>query len=110
MGGDGDDPMRDFADAWDAAASALGEWAQRVGEATTDAVGKLDPAIRAMAGAGWAVLRGGRRDCLCLCSQAHPDDVGVCDGEAVMTRRLGSQDVPLCAPCAVAQGVAEMSR
>jgi hypothetical protein len=34
----------------------------------------------------------------------------VCDGTAVMTRRLGDVEVPLCAPCAVAQGVAEMAR
>jgi hypothetical protein len=26
----------------------------------------------------------------------------------VLTRRLGDKDVPLCAPCAVATGVAEM--
>jgi hypothetical protein len=32
----------------------------------------------------------------------------VCDGRAVMTRRVGGADVSLCAPCAVAQGVAEM--
>ena len=42
-------------------------------------------------------------------------DVGVCDNDAVITRRFaaglgGEVDVPLCAPCAVAQGVAEMPR
>jgi hypothetical protein len=35
--------------------------------------------------------------------------VGVCDHRAVMTRRLGNVDVPLCAPCAAAQGFAEMA-
>ena len=38
----------------------------------------------------------------------HPDDKGVCDGRAVLTRRVGTADTRLCAPCAVAQGVAEM--
>jgi hypothetical protein len=32
----------------------------------------------------------------------------VCDGQAVMSRKIGEADVSLCAPCAVAQGVAEM--
>jgi hypothetical protein len=36
--------------------------------------------------------------------------MGVCDGRAVMTRQLDDVDVRLCAPCAVAQGVAEMAR
>ena len=36
-------------------------------------------------------------------------DAGVCDGQAIMTRRIGDADVSLCAPCAVAQGVAEMT-
>jgi hypothetical protein len=52
--------------------------------------------------------------CLCLCARAHPGEF-VCDAEAVTTRRfdsaaLGVVDVPLCAPCAVAQGIAEMGR
>jgi len=88
MAGDGDDPVRQFAAAREAAAAALGEWAQRVTAATAEALGKLDPAVRA----------------------AHPDDMGVCDGRAVMTRQLDDVDVRLCAPCAVAQGVAEMAR
>jgi hypothetical protein len=54
-----------------------------------------------------------QRDCECPCAVSHPDDVGVCDHRAVITRRLhagrdGEMDVALCAPCAVAQGVAEM--
>jgi len=49
------------------------------------------------------------RNCQCRCYTAHPDDSGVCDGRAVMTRRVGEADVSLCAPCAVAQGVAEMT-
>jgi hypothetical protein len=35
--------------------------------------------------------------------------LGVCDGQAVMTRKVGGAHVSLCAPCAVAQGVAEMT-
>jgi hypothetical protein len=53
------------------------------------------------------------RPCHCLCVAAHPDDKGTCDMEAVTTRHfetelLGPVDVPLCAPCAVAQGIAEL--
>ena len=110
MAGDADDPVRQFAAAREAAAAALGEWARRVTAATAEAVGKLDPAVRAAIGAGRAALAGDWHDCHCPCGQAHPDDMGVCDGRAVMTRQLGEADVRLCAPCAVAQGVAEMAR
>ena len=117
MGGDRKDPARQFAAAWEAAGAALGEWAQRVAEATNDALDKLDPAVRAAVEAGRAAVEAGRArltgywlGCQCQCGTAHPDDVGVCDGGAVLTRRLGDADVPLCAPCAVAQGVAEMPR
>jgi len=34
--------------------------------------------------------------------------MGVCDGSAILTRQVGNSQMPLCAPCAVAQGVAEM--
>lgn len=52
------------------------------------------------------------RPCWCLCSRAHPGE-SVCDARAVTTRRynspaLGPVDVQLCAPCAVAQGIAEI--
>ncbi len=110
MAGDGDDPVRQFAAAREAAAAAVGEWAQRVTDATTEALGKLDPAVRAAIDAGRAALAGDWRRCHCPCSEAHPDDIGVCDGRAVMTRQLGGAAVRLCAPCAVAQGVAEMAR
>jgi hypothetical protein len=114
MGGNAEDPARQFAAAWKAATDALNEWAQRVSAATNDALGKLDPAARAAfeaaIDAGRAVFAGHWHDCHCRCGTAHPDDMGVCDGRAVMTRRLGDVDVPLCAPCAVAQGVAEMAR
>jgi hypothetical protein len=115
MGGSANDPARQFAAAWEAAADALGEWAQRVGDATTEALDKLDPAVRAAIEAGRAALEAGRdaligHDCRCQCGTSHPNDRGVCDHRAVMTRRLGNVTVPLCAPCAVAQGFAEMAR
>jgi hypothetical protein len=105
-----DTPARQFVGAWHAAVDALGEWRQRVGEATTEALGKLDPAVRAAMEAGRAAFTGDWNACHCQCGTAHPDDSGVCDGRAVLTRRLGEADVSLCAPCAVAQGVAEMPR
>src|SRR6266576_1062679 len=108
MSGPGNDPARQFAAAWEAASDAVGEWAQRVAEATNDALDKLDPAGRSALEAGRAALAGQFRECHCLCGQAHPDDMGVCDHRAVITRRLGNVDVPLCAPCAAAQGFAEM--
>jgi hypothetical protein len=110
MAGNRDDPAREFAAAWDAAAAALGEWAQRVTAVTAEALGKLDPAVRAAMEAARAALAADWRGCQCLCGQAHPDDQGVCDGKPVMTRQLGEVSVRLCAPCAVAQGVAELPR
>ena len=69
-----------------------------------------DPAIRAVL-EGWHISPlWSRQDCECLCAISHPDDRGVCDHHAVITRRISDQEVPLCAPCAVAQGVAEQSR
>ena len=103
-----DDPVQQFAAAREAAAAALAEWAQRVTAATTEALGKLDPAVRAAIDAGLSALAGNWRRCHCPCGELHPDDRSVCDGRAVMTRQLGDADVLLCAPCAVAQGVAEM--
>jgi hypothetical protein len=108
MAGNADNPARQLAAAWQAAAAALGEWRQNVAAATAEARGKLDPAVRAALEAGRAALAGDWRACRCPCGTAHPDDSGVCDGSAVLTRRLGEVDVSLCAPCAVAQGVAEM--
>jgi hypothetical protein len=110
MDGNPDNPAAQFSAAWRAAGDALGEWRQRVGEATTEAVGKLDPAVRAAVEAARAAFTGDWNPCHCRCGTAHPADRGVCDGRAVLTRRLGDADVSLCAPCAVAQGVAEMRR
>ena len=108
MAGNADNPARQFAAAWQAATSALGEWRQRIAAATSEALDKLDPAVHAAMEAGRAALAGDWRACRCPCGTAHPDDKDVCDDSAVLTRRLGEADVSLCAPCAVAQGVAEL--
>ncbi len=110
MAGNADNPKRQFTAAWQAATAAVGEWRQRVSAATAEALDKLDPAVRAAMEAGRAAVTGEWRSCHCPCGTAHPDDPGVCDGSAVLTRRLGEADVSLCAPCAVAQGVAELPR
>jgi hypothetical protein len=110
MDGNPDSPGQQFTAAWQAATDALGEWRQQVTEATTEALGKLDPAVRAAMDAARAAFTGDLNPCHCPCGTAHPGDKGVCDGRAVMSRRLDDTDVPLCAPCAVAQGVAEMRR
>jgi hypothetical protein len=108
MAGNADNPARQFAAAWQAAAAAMGQWRQQVTAATNEAIGKLDPAVRAAMEAGRTAFTGEWRSCHCPCGTAHPDDHGVCDGRAVLTRQLGEANVSLCAPCAVAQGVAEM--
>jgi hypothetical protein len=117
MSGDGDGPVEQFIAVWEAAAAAAAAWAERTSASATEAFRKLanDPAIRTVietwrVGPVWA-----RRYCGCSCVRSHPDDLEVCDGHAVITRRLttdrdGEADVPLCAPCAVAQGVAEQAR
>jgi hypothetical protein len=101
-------PGRQFAAAWQAATAALGQWRDQVTAATAEAMDKLDPAVRGAMQAARAAFNGDWGACKCPCSAAHPQDKDVCDHSAVLTRRLGDEDVPLCAPCAVAQGVAEM--
>ena len=101
-------PARQLAAAWQAASEALGEWRDQVSAATAEAMEKLDPAARAAVDAVRAAFAGNWGACQCLCATTHPKDKGVCDGGAILTRRLDGVDVPLCAPCAVAQGVAEM--
>ena len=78
--------------------------------ATTEALDKLDPAVRSAWEAARAAVAGTWGACQCPCATAHPQDQGVCDGRAILTRRLGEANMPTCAPCAVAQGVAEMPR
>jgi hypothetical protein len=101
-------PGQQFRAAWQTAADAMNEWSRRISEATHEALDKIEPAVRAAVEAGRSAVTGDWRDCRCQCTTAHPDDSGVCDGRAVMTRRVGEADVSLCAPCAVAQGFAEM--
>ena len=108
MDGQSNDPRRQFSAAWEAATAALGEWRRQIGAATNEAMDKIEPAVRAAMEAGRSAVTGDWRACRCRCVTAHPDDKGVCDGKAVLTRRIADADVSLCAPCAVAQGVAEM--
>jgi len=110
VGENANNPGRQFTAAWQAATAALGEWRKQVTAATAEALDKLDPAVRAAMEAARAAMAGNWGACQCPCARAHPQDKGVCDGRAVMTRRLGTADKPICAPCAVAQGVAEMPR
>lgn len=108
MDGDSGKPTEQFRAAWQAAADAMSEWSRRLSEATHEAMDKIEPAIRSAVEAGRSAVTGEWRNCHCRCGTAHPADVGVCDGRAVMTRKVGEADVSLCAPCAVAQGFAEM--
>jgi hypothetical protein len=101
-------PTQQFRASWQATKDAMSEWSRRVSEATHEALDKIEPAVQAAVEAGRAAMTGKWRDCQCRCGSAHPADAGVCDGRAVMTRRVSGADVSLCAPCAVAQGVAEM--
>jgi len=110
MGDYKDNPARQFAAAWQAATAALDQWRKQVTAATAEAMDKLDPAVRDALEAARAVFAGNWGACQCPCATAHPQDQNVCDGRAVLTRRLGNADMSVCAPCAVAQGVAEMRR
>jgi len=106
----GNNPARQFAAAWQAATAALGQWRKQVSAATAEAMDKIDPAVHDALEAARAALAGNWGACRCPCATAHPQDKDVCDNRVVLTRRLSQADVPICAPCAVAQGVAEMRR
>jgi hypothetical protein len=108
MGGYASEPRRQFTAAWQAAVSALDEWRQQVTAATSEAMDKLDPAVRAAVEAARAAVTGNWGACQCPCATAHPQDKDVCDGGAILTRQVDGANVALCAPCAVAQGFAEM--
>jgi hypothetical protein len=103
-----DNPGRQLATAWQDAVAALGQWRKQVTAATAEALDKLDPAVRAALEAARAAFAGNWGACQCPCAAAHPQDKDVCDGNAILTRRVDEADVALCAPCAVAQGFAEM--
>src|SRR5215831_11570338 len=115
VGGGEDNPVRALAAAWEAVTGVVAEWADQTAAVAREAIHKLagDPAVRAAVESWRLTLIWTLQDCGCACARAHPDDTGVCDHRAVITRRLatgrdGDVDVPLCAPCAVAQGVAEL--
>jgi hypothetical protein len=105
-----DDPKQQLAAAWRSATDALGQWRKQVTAATSEALDKLDPAVRAAMEAARAAMAGNWGACQCPCATAHPQDQNVCDGKAVLFRQRGEARTPICAPCAVAQGVAEMPR
>jgi hypothetical protein len=109
VSGNEGNPSQQFRAAWQAAADALSAWSRQISTASHEAMDKIEPAFRAAVEAGRSAVTGEWRVCHCRCATAHPNDSGVCDGRAVMTRRLGGADVSLCAPCAVAQGVAELT-
>jgi hypothetical protein len=106
-------------------AEALAEAGRKVGQALTDAVERMRPAFDALADVAnlpevravieFAEKTMRRRPCLCFCSRAHPDDLGVCEKfDAVTTRRfssdlLGDIEVPQCAPCAAARAAREFA-
>jgi hypothetical protein len=112
----GENPVRQLAAAWQAAVAVAAEWAERTAAVTAEALHKLtsDPAVQAVLESWRAAVVWPLGDCECSCASSHPGDVGVCDNRAVITRRLtdGASvvDLPLCAPCAVAQGVSEMPK
>lgn len=106
-------------------AETLAEVGRRVGQAMTDALERVRPAIDALAGVAnrpevRAVFDGAekalrRRPCLCFCWRAHPSDRGICEAfDAVITGQfssdlLGDVGVPLCAPCAAAWAAREFA-
>jgi hypothetical protein len=106
------DPAKALIQGFEEMGRVIGEWFERMRpafEQLTEIANR--PEVRA------AIERNRNRDyrpCHCLCGKLHPADKGICEGaSAVTTRRFetaltGSVDVPLCAPCAVAQGVTEM--
>lgn len=113
----GNNPVRQFAAAWQAAAAVAAEWAERTVAVTAEAVHKLtnDPAIQAVLESWRMAAIWPRPGCECSCADSHPEDMGICDNRAVITRQLpmgrdGVAEAALCAPCAVAQGVAELPR
>ena len=109
MDGEAGKPTQQFRAAWQAAADALNEWSRQISNASHEAMDKIEPAFRAAVEAGRTAVTGEWRVCHCRCDTTHPADSGVCDGRAVMTRRVGGADVSMCAPCAVAQGFAELT-
>ena len=106
-------------------AETLAEAGRRFGQAMTDAMERMRPALDALtdlanrpevrAVVERAERAARRRPCLCACGRAHPDDRGVCEVlDAVITGQyssdlLGDVDVPLCAPCAAARAARQFA-
>jgi hypothetical protein len=107
-------------------ADALAEVGRKVGQAVTDAIERMRPAVDAVTGLASrpevrAVLEQAERlmrhrPCLCLCVKAHPTDRGICETfDAVITGQhtsdlFGDVGVPMCAPCAAARAAREFGR
>jgi hypothetical protein len=120
------DPARTLIEGFQAMGRVISEWFiegfQAMGRVISEWLEEWRPVIAAMAEVASrpevrAAIERNRawHPCHCLCARAHPADEGICEaGSAVTTRRfetelLGPVDVPLCAPCAVAQGLAELA-
>lgn len=109
-------PLADFVrQTIDAFKPAIEAWAQQ-NRPALEALAKAaqDPRVRAYIEARKRGEIPEPRPCHCLCGKTHPADKGICEAfSAVTTRRFGSPltglvDVPLCAPCAAAQGITEL--
>src|SRR5262249_54923481 len=110
MVGQPNDPRQQFNAAWEAVTAAMGEWRKQVAAATSEAVDKLEPAVRAAADAARSAVTGEWRACRCSWATAHRDARGVCEGKAALTGAIASGGGSFGAPWAVAQGVAESPR
>jgi hypothetical protein len=106
-------------------AGTFAEAGRRVGQALSDLLDSIQPAVdavttaakrpevQAVLGQAERLLR--RRPCLCFCARSHPDDQSICEMfDAVVTGQhtsdlLGDVAVPLCAPCAAARAAHEFA-
>jgi hypothetical protein len=96
-------------------AQTFADIGRRVGQAISDAIDYVRPAITAVEGFAArpevqdVIKTLQRRPCLCLCQRAHPEDRGICETfDAVISGQhsselLGDVTIPLCAPCAAAR-------
>jgi hypothetical protein len=110
----------------DELADTLAEAGRRLGQALSDALDRIRPALDSVAGVAdrpeiRAVLSRAEqalrlRPCLCFCSRAHAADQDICEtlGAVILGRHragwLGELDVPLCAPCAAARAADKFAR
>jgi hypothetical protein len=113
-------PLAEFARTYvDAFSRAANAWLEQ-NRPAFEALGRLaqDPQVLALAEArkrGEIPAPHLHGACHCLCAKTHPAETGICEAfEPVTTRHydtelLGPVDVPLCAPCAAAQFLAEVT-